>query len=85
MFLSRNIENITILSENFQFLVVKFSIYFNRPVFVMGCLANLSSWIERNILSFNISNVCKMYWVIFVRLYVLGFIILSQNVGKRTF
>ena len=26
------------LSENFQFLVVKFSIYLNRPVLVMLCL-----------------------------------------------
>ena len=25
------------LSEKFQFLVVKFSIYLNRPVFVMSC------------------------------------------------
>ena len=28
-------KNIRILSENFQFLVVKFSIYLNRHVFVM--------------------------------------------------
>ena len=28
-------KNIRILSENFQFLVVKFSIYLNRRVFVM--------------------------------------------------
>ena len=28
-------KNIRILSENFQFLVVKFSVYFNRRVFVM--------------------------------------------------
>ena len=27
-----------ILSENFHFLVVKFSIYLNRHVFVMTCL-----------------------------------------------
>ena len=35
--LSINIKNIRIefLSENFQFFVVKFSIYFNRRVFVM--------------------------------------------------
>ena len=34
--LSRNMKNIGIfLSENFQFLVVKFSIYLNRCVFVM--------------------------------------------------
>ena len=37
MFLSRNKKNIRIFSsENFQFLEVKFSIYLNRRVFVMG-------------------------------------------------
>ena len=29
-------KNIRILSENFQFLVVKFSVYLNRLVFVMN-------------------------------------------------
>ena len=34
--LSRNMKNIRVfLSENFQFLEVKFSIYLNRLVFVM--------------------------------------------------
>ena len=34
--LSRNMKNIKVfLSENFQFLEVKFSIYLNRHVFVM--------------------------------------------------
>ena len=34
--LSRNMKNISVfLSENFQFLEVKFSIYLNRRVFVM--------------------------------------------------
>ena len=37
MFLSRNMKNIRIfLSENFQFLEVKLSIYLNRRVFVMS-------------------------------------------------
>ena len=36
MFSSRNMKKISeILSENFQFLVVKFSVYLNRHVFVM--------------------------------------------------
>ena len=36
MFLSRNKKKISeFLSENFQFMVVKFSIYLNRCVFVM--------------------------------------------------
>ena len=30
-------KNIRILSENFPFVVVKFSIYLNRRVFVMIC------------------------------------------------
>ena len=33
--LSRNVKNIKFLSENFQFLEVKFSIYLNRRVFMM--------------------------------------------------
>ena len=36
MFLSRNMKKK--ISENFQFLVVKFSIYLNRRVFVMGII-----------------------------------------------
>ena len=37
MFLSRNIKKYqTFLSENFQFLVVKFSVCYNRHVFVMS-------------------------------------------------
>ena len=31
-------ENISFLSENFQFLEIKFSIYLNRRVFVMDLL-----------------------------------------------
>ena len=35
-------KNIRIfLSENFPFLVVKFSVYLDRDVFVMVCLATL--------------------------------------------
>ena len=33
-------KTIRILSEDFQFLVVKFSIYLNRRVFVMFTLSN---------------------------------------------
>ena len=37
IFLSRNMKKISeFLSESFQFLVVKFLIYLNRRVFVMG-------------------------------------------------
>ena len=36
---SRNMKNISFLFENYQFLVVKFSIYLNRRVFVMTCSA----------------------------------------------
>ena len=38
-------KNISFLSENFQFLEVKFSIYFNRQVFVM----NLRIWLSQNL------------------------------------
>ena len=34
-----------ILSENFQFLVVKFSVYLNRHVFVMSVLIFVLIWI----------------------------------------
>ena len=37
-------KNIRILSENFQFLVVKFSIYLNRRVFVMNIRTDLGSF-----------------------------------------
>ena len=36
-----------LLSENFHFLVVKFSVYFNRLVFVMMCKRNVDG-ITRN-------------------------------------
>ena len=42
-------KNIRILSENFQFLKVKFSIYLNRRVFVIGSL-NHSSILEIRLL-----------------------------------
>ena len=35
MFLNRNMKNIRIFIENFHFLVVEFSVYLNRLVFVM--------------------------------------------------
>ena len=39
MFLSRNMKNIiTLLSKKFRFLVVKFSVYLNRHVFVLVML-----------------------------------------------
>ena len=36
-------KNIRIFSENFHFLVVKFSVYLNRRVFVMDCLFSVRS------------------------------------------
>ena len=42
--LSRNVKSIRIfLSENFQFLEVKFSIYLNRRVFVMWARSKCSA------------------------------------------
>ena len=35
------------LSENFQFFVVKFSIYLNRQVFVMGSKQNRNWFVKR--------------------------------------
>ena len=42
MFFNRNtcMKNRVFLSENFQFLMVKFSIYLNRRVFVMSFTRN---------------------------------------------
>ena len=43
--LSRNMKNIRIfLSENFHFLVVKFSVYLNRRVFVMRKVVTIRRW-----------------------------------------
>ena len=41
----------SLLSENFQFLEVNFSIYFNRHVFVMGAQTCLDSIAEQTYLS----------------------------------
>ena len=40
-------KNISFLSENFQFVEVKFSVYLNRHVFVMIALAKKSIQIMR--------------------------------------
>ena len=40
-------KNIRFLSRNFHFLVVKFSVYLNRHVFVMGLFARPLSVIGR--------------------------------------
>ena len=34
--LSSNVKNISFFFENFHFVVIKFSVYLNRHVFVMG-------------------------------------------------
>ena len=47
-------KNIILLSENFQFLMVKFSIYLNRSVFVMatsgqlGLISNPHIYVKKN-------------------------------------
>ena len=38
----RNMKNISFLSENFQFLEVKFSTYLNRHVFVMSSTGQIA-------------------------------------------
>ena len=40
MFLARNMKISEFLSENFHFLVIKFSVYLNRLVFVMNYQTN---------------------------------------------
>ena len=45
--LSRNMKNIKLLPVNFPFLVVKFSIYLNRRVFVMKPIFRFFSLTER--------------------------------------
>ena len=49
------------LSEHFQFLLVKFSIYLNRRVFIMWCGANADDKADtnrRNKYSYSCSLVC---------------------------
>ena len=42
-------KKIEFLAENFQFLVVKFSVYLNRRVFVMYVLIKMhTAWIHQN-------------------------------------
>ena len=50
--LSRNKKNIRILSENIQFLVVKFSIYLNRRVFVICTVFHsaTTSWTDHTLI-----------------------------------
>ena len=61
MFLSRNIKKYQIfLSENFHFLVVKFSAYLNRLVFVMVFVILTSSEIKANCRSSE-TNLSYMY------------------------
>ena len=59
MFLSRNMKNIRFfLSENVMFLEVKFSIYLNRRVFVMGShVPLLVAYVISTIFSYAGSNV----------------------------
>ena len=57
MFFSRNVKNIRVfLSETFQFLVVKCSIYLNRLVFVMQLLL-----VEKSALSGAMSLATGVY------------------------
>ena len=54
------------LSENFQFLEVKFSIYLNRHVFVMKwllmCTCNLCLYV----------CVCFFVWLVFLFYFLFG-------------
>ena len=47
------------LSENFQFLEVKFSIYLNRHVFVMGRNSNRSTTLEWSMVYITKTRLCK--------------------------
>ena len=49
MFLAEIFKISEFLSENFHFLVVKFSVYLNRHVFVMGHYAELCIFVAENI------------------------------------
>ena len=43
-------KNIRLFSENSQFLVVKFSIYLNRRIFVMDLESSLGAYVRRYVL-----------------------------------
>ena len=60
-------KNVSFLSENFQFLEVKFSIYLNRRVFIMKCIydtlyhAKLKIYIKYVVLVPNFHRNFKYY------------------------
>ena len=57
------------LSENFHFLVVKFSIHLNRRVFVMSCrmcTTALDKGHIKKIISYFSSEICLGYYIMFL-------------------
>ena len=56
-------KNISFLSENFQYLEVKFSIYLNRHVFVMGESKRLLNVRQTMKTLIRCRDVRRMIWV----------------------
>ena len=63
-------KHISFLSENFQFLEAKFSVYLNRRVFVMWCVwaEGVGGWgggggvvgFAKILMQFQIINICSV-------------------------
>ena len=72
-------KNISFLSENFQYLEVKFCIYLNRRVFIMLCLVWYGVvWCSVVLVStsYGLSNVLFVQFVVcFVHCVVLFFML----------
>ena len=62
--LSRKMKKSEFLSENFQFLEVKFSICLNRRVFIMDCLGTQADlgpcWAHMSESTFSHAVLCKV-------------------------
>ena len=61
MYLSRNLKISKFLSEFFQFLEVKFSIYLNRGIFVMGLTSSSAS----RYLKVQVTRMCGLRYLYF--------------------
>ena len=59
------------LSEIFHFLVVKFSVYLNRPVFVMNTNQTLTKLASNNILSLSLKSQPQMQQATLLNIFFL--------------
>ena len=68
-------KNIRIFSENFQFLVVKFSIYLNRSVCVMLNRPVVFTSVRSKAVVQVLSVLCVTYWLLVLFLCFVPFFV----------